>query len=91
MLPDPAMTGWSEVFLQIIPKGQHYCLHMQRFAISYWLRIFLLFNLVDYKIYESSKHFRSFSLIFLEVWRFIPIFANVIYGLTLKTESRMVT
>ena len=23
----------------------------------------------------SSRHFRSFSLKFLEVWRFIPIFA----------------
>lgn len=42
-------------------------------------------------ISESSKHFCSFSLIFLEVWRFIPIFANVIYGLTLKIKLSMVT
>ena len=42
-------------------------------------------------ISDSSKHFCGFSLIFLEVWRFIPIFANVIHDLTLKTKLRMVT
>jgi hypothetical protein len=42
-------------------------------------------------ISESSKHFRSFSFFFLQVWRFIPIFANVIFSLTLKTKLRMVT
>ena len=39
----------------------------------------------------NSKHFCGFSLIFLEVWRFIPIFANVIHDLTLKTKLCMVT
>ena len=34
-----------------------------------------------------TKQFGSFSLKFLEVWRFIPIFAIEIYGLTLKTKT----
>lgn len=35
----------------------------------------------------AQQYFCSFSFVFLQVWRFIPIFANVIYGLTLKKTA----